>query len=155
VSGADPQTAASRAHDLLDTTSVVLNGQATSRQAAITEAGQLLVQAGAVEPAYVDAMHEREQSVSTHMGNLLAIPHGTSVAKSNIRRTAISYVHYPKLIDWDGKPTEFVIGIAGAGDDHLKLLSRIAELFTSSDGVERLRASATPTHARATLLGDA
>ena len=65
--------------------------------------------------------------MSTHMGNLLAIPHGTNEAKSAIHRTAISFVRYPEPLDWNGKPAEFVIGIAGAGDDHLALLSEIAE----------------------------
>ena len=75
--------------------SIVLVGTATTRDEAITESGRLLVEAGAVTPAYVDAMHEREKSVSTHMGNGLAIPHGTNEAKSAIRRTAISFVRYP------------------------------------------------------------
>ena len=104
------------------------------RDEAITEAGDLLVAAGAVDPSYVDAMHEREKSVSTHMGNGLAIPHGTNEAKGLIRRTAISFVRYDEPVDWNGKPAEFVIGIAGAGDDHLALLSRIAETFIDEDG---------------------
>ena len=105
--------------DVLAESSIVLDGTARSRDDAITEAGQLLVAAGAVDPSYVDAMHERETSVSTHMGNLLAIPHGTNEAKGAIRRTAISFVRYPGQVDWNGKPAEFVIGIAGAGNDHL------------------------------------
>jgi PTS system mannitol-specific IIC component len=153
MSESEPPATGKRPHDLLDIDSVVLAGQATSRETAITEAGQLLVKAGAVEPSYVDAMHEREQSVSTHMGSLLAIPHGTNNAKSAIRRTAICFVRYPEPVDWDGKPTEFVIGIAGAGDDHLVLLSRIAEIFTDPDEVERLRTATVPAHARAVLIG--
>jgi PTS system mannitol-specific IIC component len=119
--------------------SVVLGGTATTRDAAITEAGQLLVAAGAVEPSYVDAMHERETSVSTYMGNGLAIPHGTNDAKTAIRRTAISFLRYDEPVDWNGKPAEFVVGIAGAGDDHLALLARIAETFTDAERVARLR----------------
>ena len=99
---------------MLASESIVLGGTATSRDAAITEAGQLLVASGAVDPTYVDAMHERETSVSTHMGNGLAIPHGTNEAKSLIRQTAISFVRYDDPIDWNGKPAEFVLGIAGA-----------------------------------------
>ena len=67
--------------DVLARQSIVLGGTATSRDDAISEAGDLLVAAGAVDPAYVDAMHERETSVSTAMGNSLAIPHGTNEAK--------------------------------------------------------------------------
>jgi PTS system mannitol-specific IIC component len=139
--------------DVLSPHSIVLGGTATSRDAAITEAGNLLVAAGAVDPTYVDAMHEREKSVSTAMGNGLAIPHGTNEAKGLIRRTAISFVRYDEPVDWNGKPTEFVVGIAGAGDDHLALLSRIAETFVDQDAVARLRAATTPDEVLAVLDG--
>ncbi|QIG42442.1 PTS mannitol transporter subunit IICBA [Nocardioides anomalus] len=139
--------------DVLAPESVVLGGTATSRDAAIDEAGNLLVRAGAVDSRYVDAMHERERSVSTAMGNSLAIPHGTNEAKELIRRTGISFVRYDQPIDWNGKPTEFVIGIAGAGDDHLALLSRIAETFTDADAVARLRAAGSADEVLAVLNG--
>ena len=89
---ASPRRAASGG--VLESESIVLAGAAPSRDEAITEAGQLLVAAGAVDPSYVDAMHERETSVSTHMGNGLAIPHGTNDAKGAIHRSAISFVRY-------------------------------------------------------------
>ncbi|HWM74247.1 MAG TPA: PTS sugar transporter subunit IIA, partial [Nocardioides sp.] len=144
-------TPAEPADDVLASSAIVLGGTARSRDEAITEAGQLLVDSGAVEPAYVDAMHTRESSVSTHMGNGLAIPHGTNEAKGSILRTAISFVRYDEPIDWNGKPAEFVLGIAGAGDDHLALLSRIAEVFTNEESVARLREARTPEDVLATL----
>ncbi|WP_372735035.1 PTS sugar transporter subunit IIA [Nocardioides sp.] len=128
---------------VLDPGAIVLEGQASSRDAAIDEAGQLLIAAQAVEPSYLASMHERETSVSTFMGNGLAIPHGTNEAKSAIRRTAISFVRYAEPIDWNGNPAEFVVGIAGAGDDHLAVLSRLAEVFTDEAQIERLRSAAT------------
>jgi PTS system mannitol-specific IIC component len=139
-----PQPGPAAEGAVLTASSVVLDGTATTRDEAITEAGQLLVAAGAVEPSYVAAMHEREQSVSTAMGNALAIPHGTNDAKGLIRRTGISFVRLATPLDWNGKPVEFVVGIAGAGDDHLSLLSRIAETFTDEGAVARLRAARTP-----------
>jgi PTS system mannitol-specific IIC component len=117
---------------------IVLGGQARTRDDAITEAGQLLVASGAVDPAYVDAMHERERSVSTHMGNLLAIPHGTNEAKGSIKRTGISFIRYDEPLDWNGKETKFVIGIAGAGNDHLTLLGKIAKVFVDKEKVAEL-----------------
>ena len=146
-------TAAAGGGDVLATDSIVLSGTARTRDDAITEAGQLLVAAGAVDPAYVDSMHQREQSVSTHMGNGLAIPHGTNEAKSSIRSTAISFVRYAEPVDWNGKPAEFVVGIAGAGDDHLALLARIAEVFSDAAQVERLRTARTTDDVRAVLDG--
>ena len=139
--------------DILLASSIILGGRAKDRDAAIDEAGHLLVQAGAVDEAYVSSMHDREQSVSTFMGNGLAIPHGTNEAKGSIRRTAISFVRYDLPLDWNGKQAEFVIGIAGAGDDHLALLSRIAEIFVDADRVAELRAAKTPHDVLAVLHG--
>jgi PTS system mannitol-specific IIC component len=129
--------------DVLAPSSIILGGTARDRDSAIEEAGRLLVDAGAVDPAYVAAMHEREKSVSTFMGNGLAIPHGTNESKGSIRRTAISFVRYDEPVDWNGKPAEFVLGIAGAGNDHLALLAKIAETFTDKDRVAALRAART------------
>ena len=128
-------------------------GRARSRDDAITEAGRLLVDVGAVEPAYVDSMHERERSVSTHMGNGLAIPHGTNDAKSAIRRTAISFVRYDDGIDWNGKEARFVVGIAGAGKEHLALLGKIAQVFVDKERVAELEAAQTPADVQRILGG--
>ncbi|BBX10448.1 PTS mannose transporter subunit IIA [Mycolicibacterium aichiense] len=140
--------------DVLALESIVLAGTATTRDGAISEAGRLLVAAGAVEPSYVHAMHEREGSVSTYMGNGLAIPHGTNEAKDAIRRTGISFVRYAQPIDWNGKPAEFVVGIAGAGKDHMALLTRIAGVFLNNDEVARLRNATSADEVRAVLGGD-
>ena len=139
--------------DLLSRESIVLDGSGGGRDAAITRAGELLVAAGAVEPSYVDAMHKREESVSTYMGNLLAIPHGTNEAKPAIRKTAISFVRYPDGVDWKGKEVKFVVGIAAGGNDHLKLLGQIAEVFLDSEQVARLEAATTVDDVLAVLGG--
>ncbi|MCI9889352.1 PTS sugar transporter subunit IIA [Micrococcales bacterium 31B] len=124
--------------DILTIDSINVQGTATSKDDAIREAGALLVAAGSVSQAYVDAMFEREKSVSTYMGNLLAIPHGTNEAKGEIARSAISVVRYDNPIDWDGNPVRFVVGIAGQGDDHLAIISQIAILFSDEDTVDVL-----------------
>ncbi|RYP83180.1 PTS mannitol transporter subunit IICBA [Nocardioides guangzhouensis] len=137
--------------ELLAEQSVVLRGFASTRNEAITEAGELLLDVGAVDRSYLQAMHDREESVSTHMGNGLAIPHGTNEAKSAIHRTAISFVRYPDGIDWNGHQVKFVIGIAGAGKDHLPLLGQIAQVFTDQDKVAQLEAARTVEEVRRIL----
>jgi mannitol PTS system EIICBA or EIICB component len=138
--------------DVLPLSSIVMSGTARSAADAITEAGRLLVAAGAVEQAYVDAMHERESSISTYMGNGLAIPHGTNEAKDTIRRTGLSFVRYAEPIDWNGKPAEFVVGIAGAGKDHMAMLTKIAQVFLKADDVARLREAQTAEEVRSILM---
>jgi PTS system mannitol-specific IIA component len=124
--------------EILEPQNVVAAGAATTRDEAIRAAGALLVAAGAVKQEYVDSMFERENSVSTYMGNFLAIPHGTNDAKESIVRSSLSLVRYAEPIDWDGQPVKFAVGIAGLNNEHLEILSKIAVIFSDEDEVQKL-----------------
>lgn len=130
--------------NVLDLDRINLSGSARTRDDAIREVGTLLVDAGSVTQAYADAMFDREASVSTYMGNFLAIPHGTNEAKEGILSSALAVVRYDEPIDWNGNPVRFVVGIAGKGDDHLGILSGIAIAFSDEDTVAKLAAASTP-----------
>ncbi|MFD5226829.1 PTS mannitol transporter subunit IICBA [Microbacterium sp. NPDC058342] len=121
----------------------IVPGSAT-RDEALKQAADALVAAGAVTPAYLQAMHDREATVSTFMGNGLAIPHGTNDAKDAVLGSALSVVRYDGGVDWAGDRASFVIGIAGKDGDHLQILAQIAELFSDEEDVARLNAAATP-----------
>lgn len=138
---------------VLELDRISLSGTATSRDEAIREVGAQLVAAGAVQPAYVDAMFDRENTVSTYMGNYLAIPHGTNEAKDTINGSALAIVRYDTPLDWDGNEVRFVIGIAGKDNEHLGILSTIAIVFSDDDEVEKLLAARTPDELYE-LLGD-
>jgi mannitol PTS system EIIA component len=127
--------------EILSRSSIRVPGTATSKDDAIREAGQLLVDSGAVTPEYVDAMFERERSVSTYMGNYLAIPHGTNEAKDTIRSSALSVVRYDPPIDWNGNEVRFAVGIAGVNNGHLAILNKIAIVFSDTDEVDKLVAA--------------
>lgn len=141
--GTEPAEAAETAppSDILVANSVILNGTATTRDAAIDEAGRLLLVRGAVDEGYIAAMHEREESVSTYMGSFLAIPHGTNAAKDHILKSAVSVIRYPDGIDWNGKQVKFVVGVAGINNEHLHILSSIAKVFTNKAQVAQLEAA--------------
>ncbi|PFG32120.1 PTS sugar transporter subunit IIA [Paramicrobacterium agarici] len=124
--------------DILTVRNIVASGSATTRDEAIAEAGRVLVDAGAVTQRYVDAMREREETVSTYMGNYLAIPHGTNEAKDEIKASALSFIRYENPIDWDGEEVRFVVGIAGVENEHLEILSKIAIVFSEEDQVQQL-----------------
>ena len=124
--------------EILARTNVVAEGTATTRDEAIREAGALLVNSGAVRPDYVDSMFEREASVSTYMGNFLAIPHGTNDAKESILRSSLCLVRYSQPIDWNGKPVRFAVGIAGLNNEHLQILSKVAIVFSDTAEVQKL-----------------
>ena len=129
--------------DILTPDQITVPGAATTKSEAIREAGAVLVRTGAVTPAYVEAMFEREKSVSTYMGNYLAIPHGTNEAKDEISASALSVVRYDTPIDWDGNEVRFVVGIAGHEGGHLEILGKIAIIFSDSDEVDKLLAASS------------
>lgn len=138
---------------ILDRVNVIDAGTATTRDEAIQEAGGLLVAAGAVEPGYIASMRDRERTVSTFMGNGLAIPHGTNEAKDEIKRSALSFIRYANPIDWGGEEVRFVVGIAGLNNEHLDILSKIAIIFSEEDDVQKL-IEASDADALFALLGD-
>ncbi len=130
--------------DVLSIGQVRIHAGGATREEAMKEAADILEAAGAVTGAYFDAMQQREQTVSTYMGNELAIPHGTNETKDEILSSALSVVRYDRGVDWGGEHVSFVIGIAGKGDEHLEILSQIAVLFSEEDEVERLKRAQTP-----------
>ena len=129
------------ANQVLTEQQIKIEGTATTKLEAMREASDILVAAGAVTGAYLPAMLEREESVSTYMGNYLAIPHGTDESKDAILASALSFVRYSTPIDWDGNPVRFVVGIAGIGNEHLDILSSIAIVFSDEDEVDALIAA--------------
>jgi PTS system mannitol-specific IIA component len=137
--------------EILPARNVRLAGGTASRDDAIREAGAILVESGAVDPGYVDSMLEREGSVSTYMGNFLAIPHGTNEAKDRIRRSGLSVVRYDEPVDWNGEEARFVVGIAGIENEHLEILSKIAIIFSDEDAVQGLIAASTAEELHALL----
>ena len=137
---------------VLKLSAIELNGTATAKNEAIREAGALLVAVGAVDDSYIESMFERERSVSTYMGNLLAIPHGTNEAMRSIKSSAISLVRYPDGIEWNGNPVKFVVGIAAGNGEHLELLGRIAEVFLNESRVALLEQATTPEEVWRTLV---
>ena len=132
------------AHEVLTVGQVRIHTDGATQEQAMKEAADILEAAGAVTSAYYDAMQQREQTVSTYMGNELAIPHGTNETKDTILESGLSVVRYDGGVDWGGEPVTFVIGIAGKGGEHLEILSQIAIMFSEDDDVAKLKAAATP-----------
>ena len=138
---------------VLEPSQIRLSGTARTKEDAIAEASAILVGAGAVTADYHDFMLQREETVSTYMGNLLAIPHGTNEGKDTILASALSFVRYDNPIDWDGNEVRFVVGIAGKDGGHMEVLSSIAIVFSEDDEVAKLLAAQTPEEVM-DILGD-
>ncbi len=129
--------------DLIAPESIRLDERAGSRDDAIRQVGQVLLEAGAIEESYVDAMLERENSVSTFVGEGVAIPHGTLAGKESVKKDALVVLRYPEGIDWDGNDVRVAIGIAAKGNGHIALLSQLATVLLDPEKAEALRNATT------------
>lgn len=129
---------------LLQEKDILLGQEFSTKEEAIKAAGQLLVDNGYVDADYVPAMLERENIVSTYMGNFIAIPHGTDEAKKSILNTGISVLQIPGGVsfaspeDTEDKMVFVVFGIAGKDGEHLEVLSKIAIFCSEQENVVKL-----------------
>jgi len=129
--------------ELLAEQSIRLDAAAVDRSDAVRQAGQALLEAGAVEASYLDAMLEREDSVSTYVGEGVAIPHGTLAGKDAVKHDALSVLRFPAGVDWGGEQVTVAVGIAAAGGGHIAILSRLATILMDPDKAAALRAATT------------
>ncbi|WP_449355131.1 PTS sugar transporter subunit IIA [Virgibacillus natechei] len=127
------------AKEILSKDNIALNVELGGKEEAIRYTGELLVDNGYVEASYVDKMLEREEVTSTFMGNNVAIPHGTEDAKEAVLETGLSIVTVPDGVDFgDGNIVKVLIGIAGKGDEHLEVLSKIAIVCSEEENIEKI-----------------
>lgn len=123
---------------LLYPENVKVGCKADTKENVIRQVGQMLVDSGYVNSSYVDAMVKREESFSTYMGNELALPHGVEEAKKEIKASGIAVMIFPEGTDWGGETVKVVVGIAGVGEEHLQILSVIAEQALEEGNMERI-----------------
>jgi mannitol PTS system EIIA component len=130
--------------EILSPENVELGASLSSQEEAIRRAGEILVENGHVEDRYIDSMFEREESVSTFMGNDVAIPHGTNDSKQWVSKSGLSVITVPEGVEYgDGNVARLIVGIAGKGEEHLDILSKIALVVSEEENVERIVGSKT------------
>ncbi len=123
---------------ILSPHNIILGLPSSSRDEAIRLVGERLIEEGYVTSEYVDAMFEREEIVSTYIGNGIAIPHGVGKARHQILHSGLVVMQYPEGIEYNGNTAYLVIGIAGKDNDHIKILANIAEAFGDEDDAKKL-----------------
>lgn len=126
--------------NILSSESIILNAKFNTKEEAIRFAGQVLVDEGYVDNAYIDSMIARNENLSTYIGNHLAIPHGLEDSQKYINKSGISIIQVPEGVDFgDGNIAYVVIGIAGKNDTHLDILSKIALVCADDQNVLEIR----------------
>lgn len=135
--------------ELIGPDSIRLGLRAADRFEAVELCGRALVDAGAVTEGYIASMLEREHSVSTFIGEGVAIPHGTLAGKDSVLRPAMVVLGFDDGIDWgDEDRARICIGIAAPAGGHVALVARLAEILLDPALADRLRTATRPEQVR-------
>jgi PTS system mannitol-specific IIC component len=117
---------------------------AASRTDAIQQAGELLMEIGAVEAEYVEAMHSREETLSSYVGEGFALPHGTDASRKHIKHPALAFLQYPDGVEWEGESVRACVAIAALSDEHTEVMARLAQILLDADKAELLKTTSDP-----------
>jgi mannitol/fructose-specific phosphotransferase system IIA component len=130
---------------LLTPEGVHLGLTASGKADAIDQCGRALLDIGAVSEEYLAAMHEREASVSTFIGEGVAIPHGTDASRAYVIRTSIVVLQFPDGVDWGtSNIAKLCVGIAANGSEQVGILSALALILMDPAKAAELRDAQDP-----------
>lgn len=139
----------------VDRSQICLQAQPASKEAAIRQVGQLLVETGYIEAGYVDSMLGRELVANTYLGNGIAIPHGLPKDRDLIKRTGIAVLQVPEGVTWNpGETAYLIVGIAARSDEHIEVLRRLTRVLGDQEQVARLVKTQNPAEIIEALTGE-
>ena len=130
--------------DLLNKKVMLLDLQATTKEAAIDEMINSLVDNGVVTDfdVFKSGIMAREAQTSTGLGDGIAMPHSKNAA---VKEATVLFAKSNKGVDYesfDGQPTNLFFMIAvpeGANDIHLAALAELSKYLMQDDFADRLR----------------
>ena len=134
-----------RMTNFLQLAGIRLGATASSREEAVRLCGETLHSLGAVESGYIDAMWERENIISSYMGEGVALPHGTDASRQYVNFAQLVFVRFSEPVEWDGEEVKLCIGIAAKGDEHGELLGNLAEKLLEPSSYKSLMESTSTT----------
>lgn len=124
---------------------ITVNLLANSKEEVIEKLANLLFNNNYVSnlEIFINDVNDREQQMTTGIGNNLAIPHGKSSAVEE-STVAVARLHQP--VEWDsldGKPVSMVFLLAikdqDKGEAHLRLLADLSGKLMDDDFVESIK----------------
>ena len=135
--------------DLLNKQVMLLDLQATTKEAAIDEMINSLVDNGVVTDfdVFKAGIMAREAQTSTGLGDGIAMPHSKNVA---VKEATVLFAKSNKGVDYeslDGQPTDLFFMIAapeGANDTHLAALAELSKYLMQDGFADRLRKVTSP-----------
>lgn len=131
---------------------IQLHASAKNKEDAIRQAGRVLIDAGNIDPGYVESMLGREQQANTFLGNGIAIPHGMGKDRELIHKTGVCVVQFPDGVEWNkDQIVRIVVGIAAKSDEHLGILAALTDVLDDTATADRLAHTSDPAEIIARL----
>ena len=135
--------------DLLNKKVMLLDLQATTKEAAIDEMINSMVDNGVVTDfdVFKAGIMAREAQTSTGLGDGIAMPHSKNAA---VKEATVLFAKSNKGVDYeslDGQPTDLFFMIAapeGANDTHLAALAELSKYLMQDGFADRLRKVTSP-----------
>lgn len=124
---------------LLNEENILLGLESESKEEAIIRAGERLLENGYIDYHYIDSMIERENKISTYIGMGIAIPHGTEIGKSAVKKAGVTILQYPNGVEFQGQMAYIIIAIAAKENEHLEILSKIATALEAPNIIDEIR----------------
>lgn len=124
---------------LLNEENILLGLESESKEEAIIRAGEMLLENGYIDYDYIDSMIERENKISTYIGMGIAIPHGTEIGKSAVKKAGVTILQYPNGVEFQGQMAYIIIAIAAKENEHLEILSKIATALEAPNIIDEIR----------------
>lgn len=129
------------------TAQVRLGASPRTKQEALAQVGQLLVDSGCIEPGYIASMGKREAVANTYLGKGIAIPHGVPEDRGLVRQTGIAVLQVPDGVEWNaGERARLIVGIAAASDEHIDVLRRLTRVLGDDALVASLVTTTDPQY---------
>ena len=127
-------------NEVLIKESILTQQSFLSKEEATIMSGEILLKNGYVEKEYIDSMLEKleTQSFATYIGNGVAIPHGMADGSQYVKHTGISVIQVPEGVLWNGEMAYVIVGIAANSDDHMEVLSALADAIEEEDDAKKL-----------------
>lgn len=122
---------------------IILNKSLKDKADAIETAGTILYEQGYVEKEYISCMHQREEVISTYIGNNVAIPHGIDGSEKYIKESGISFIQVPEGVSYGTETAYIIMGVAGKDGTHLDILMKLSEVICETENIEKLRTAKT------------
>lgn len=142
--------------DVIARDNIAAQNSAAGWEEAVRLSGQLLVDSGAIKPAFVDSMVD----LINQLGPYVVIAPGIALAHAapspNVLRddTALLLLRQPVRFGSENDPVSLVFSIASVdGESHLESLRQLSEVFDNEERLEALKHCHDPDAAYALVNG--